>query len=126
MADDSLFDINVKRSSSKQPILHVFRLQQSTYFWKTAVYGFCKTGLVVTKMNSKIPKGQKEIVKSDRQEHGQQNKTKNKHRTHDTTLKTKAGITRTLQKLGWDRVLWKVKQLLFQCGTTDCQTNAVS
>ena len=32
--------------------------------------------------------------------YGQQNKTKDKHRTHETTLKTKAGITRTLQKPG--------------------------
>ena len=49
--------------------------------------------------NSKIPKGQTEIVKSeDRQDHGQQNETKDKHTTHNTTLKTKAGITRTLQK----------------------------
>ena len=41
------------------------------------------------------------IVKSeDRQDHGQQNETKDKHRTHNTTLKTKAGVTRTLQKPG--------------------------
>ena len=46
-------------------------------------------------------KGQTEIVKSeDRQDHGQQNETKDKHRTHNTTLKTKAGIKRTLQKPG--------------------------
>ena len=39
--------------------------------------------------NSKIPKGCTEIVKSeDRQDHGQHNKTKAKHRTHNTTLKT--------------------------------------
>ena len=39
---------------------------------------------------------QKEIVKSeDRQDHGQQNATKDKHRTHNTTLKTKAGVKRT-------------------------------
>ena len=45
--------------------------------------------------------GQTEIVKSeDRQHHGQQNETKDKHRTHNTTLKTKAGVTRTLQKPG--------------------------
>ena len=44
--------------------------------------------------NSKILKGQTEIVQSvDRQDHGQQNKKKDKHRTHDTTLKTKAGVT---------------------------------
>ena len=50
-------------------------------------------------MNSKIPKWQTEIIKSeDRQEHGEQNETKDKHRTHNTTLKTKAGVTRTLQK----------------------------
>ena len=42
--------------------------------------------------NSKIPKGQTEIVKSeDRQAHGQQNETKDKHRTHKATPKTKAG-----------------------------------
>ena len=42
------------------------------------------------KRNSKIPKGQTEIVKSeDRQDHGQQNETKDKHRKHNTTLKTK-------------------------------------
>ena len=41
--------------------------------------------------NSKIPKGQTEIVKSEgRQDHGKQNETKDKHRTHITTLKTKA------------------------------------
>ena len=53
------------------------------------------------KRNSKISKGQTEIVKSeDRQDHGQQNETKDKHRTHNTTLKTKAVIARTLQKPG--------------------------
>ena len=63
--------------------------------------------------NSKIPKGQTEIVKSeDRQEHGQQNETKDKHRTHNTTLKTKAGIIRTLKKPGRVLVLRKGKQLL--------------
>ena len=66
-----------------------------------------------SKRNSKIPKGQIEIVKSeDRQDHGQQNETKDKYRTHNTTLKTKAGITRTLQKPGWVQVLRKGKQLL--------------
>ena len=41
-----------------------------------------------------MPKGQKEIILSeDRQDHGQQNETKNKHTTHNTTLKTKAGVT---------------------------------
>ena len=35
------------------------------------------------KRNSKIPKGQTEIVKlEDRQEHGQQNETKDKQRAH--------------------------------------------
>ena len=53
------------------------------------------------KRNSKIPKGQTEIVKSeDSQDHGQQNETKDKLRTHNTTLKTKAGVTRNLQKPG--------------------------
>ena len=43
-----------------------------------------------SKRNSKIPKGQTEIVKSeDGQDHGQQNETKDKHRTHNTTLKLK-------------------------------------
>ena len=50
---------------------------------------------------SLIPKGQAEIVKSeDRQDHGQQNETKDKHRTHNTTQKTKARETLTLQKPG--------------------------
>ena len=41
------------------------------------------------KRNSKIPKGQTEIVKlEDRQYHGQQNETKDTYRTHNTTLKT--------------------------------------
>ena len=35
-----------------------------------------------------------EIVKSeDRQDHGQQKETKDKYGTHNTTLKTKAGVT---------------------------------
>ena len=39
--------------------------------------------------NSKIPNEQAEIVKSeDRQDHDQQNETKDKHRTLMTTLKT--------------------------------------
>ena len=51
--------------------------------------------------NTKIPKGQTEIVKSeDRQDRGQQNKTKAKQSMHTTTLKTKARVTRTLQKQG--------------------------
>ena len=40
----------------------------------------------------------KGIQKEDRQDHGQQNETKDKHRAHNITLKTKAGVTRTLQK----------------------------
>ena len=32
------------------------------------------------------------------QDHGQQNETKNKNRTQNTTLKTKVGFTQTLQK----------------------------
>ena len=51
-----------------------------------------------------IPKGQTEIFKSeDRQDHGEQNETKDKHRPHNTTLKTKAGVTRTLQNQGESR-----------------------
>ena len=54
-----------------------------------------------TKRNLRISKGQTEILKSaDRQDHDQQNETKDKHRTHNTTLKTKAGLTQTLQKPG--------------------------
>ena len=38
------------------------------------------------KRNSKISKGQTEIIKSeDRQDHAQQNETKDKHITHNTT-----------------------------------------
>ena len=48
--------------------------------------------------STKIPKGQTEIVKSeDRKDHGQQNEMKYKHRKQNTTLKTKAGVTRTLK-----------------------------
>ena len=50
---------------------------------------------IVCKRNLEIPKGQTNIVKlEDRQDHGQQNEMKDKHRTHNTTLKTKAGVTR--------------------------------
>ena len=53
------------------------------------------------KTNSKILKGQAEIVKSeDRQDHGQQNKTKDKHRTHAITLKLNWSKAQTLQKPG--------------------------
>ena len=45
-------------------------------------------GAKCNKRNSKIPKGQTVIAKSeDRQDNGQQNETKDKHRTHNTTLK---------------------------------------
>ena len=48
-----------------------------------------------------ISKGQTEIVKAeDRQDHGQQNETKDKYRTNNTTLKTKAIVKRTLQNPG--------------------------
>ena len=41
---------------------------------------------------------EKKPVKSGkRQVYGQQNKTNEKYKTHNTTLKTKAGVTRTLQ-----------------------------
>ena len=51
--------------------------------------------------NSKLPKGQTEIFKSeDRQDYGQQNEKKDKYRTRKTTLKTSAGETRTQQKPG--------------------------
>ena len=48
--------------------------------------------------NSKTPKGQTDSVKSEeRQDHVQQ---KDKHSLHNTTLKTKARVLRTLQKPG--------------------------
>ena len=53
--------------------------------------------MTVILRTSKIQKGQTEIVKPEaRQDHGQQNETKDKYRTHSTTQKTKAGVTRTL------------------------------
>ena len=43
--------------------------------------------------------GQTEIFKSeDRQDHGLQNETKDKHVAHNITLRTKAEVTQTLQK----------------------------
>ena len=48
--------------------------------------------------NSKIPKGLTKIVKSeDKQDHGQQYKTEDKHRKNDITLKPKAKVIRTLK-----------------------------
>ena len=44
-----------------------------------------------------IPKGQTDI---ERQDHGQQNEKENKYKTHNTTLKTKSGVTGTIQKPG--------------------------
>ena len=64
-------------------------------------WAVCLQNWWINRRNSKIQKGQTEIVKSqDRQDHGRQNETKNKHRTHNTTLETKAEVKRTLQKLG--------------------------
>ena len=64
-------------------------------------YSLCPVGESV-KRNSKIPKGQTEIVKlEDRQDHGQHINTM-KHKTNriqNTTLKTKTGVTRTLLKI---------------------------
>ena len=55
----------------------------------------------VWKYSSKIPKVQTFIVRSeDRQDHGQQNETRDEHRIHNTTLKTKAGVTRSLKTPG--------------------------
>ena len=48
------------------------------------------------KKNSKIPNGQTEIVKlKDRQDHGQQKINEIQKRTHTTTLKIKARVTRS-------------------------------
>ena len=61
-----------------------------------------------------IPKRQTEIVTSeDRKDHNQQNETKDKQRKHNTTQKTKARLSRTLQKPGRVQVLcshdiWKI------------------
>ena len=64
--------------------------------------------LLILKRNSKIPKGETEIVKSeDRQDHGQPNETKDKHGKYNTTLKTKGGVTWIQQKPGWVQVLRK-------------------
>ena len=49
--------------------------------------------------DSKIPKGQTEILNSDSRE-DQQNETKDKHTIHNTTLKAKPGVTQILQKPG--------------------------
>ena len=48
-----------------------------------------------THLNSKEIEDTK---RADRPNHGQQNKRKDKYRTHNTTLKTTVGITRTLKK----------------------------
>ena len=54
-----------------------------TYFKLTLLY--C-TIWCIRKRSSKILKGQTEIVKSEeRQDHGQQNEMKGKHRTHTHT-----------------------------------------
>ena len=56
---------------------------------------------LVKSRNSTIPKRQTKIVKyEDRQDHRRQNETEGNHRTHNTTLKTKDGLTRTLKKPG--------------------------
>ena len=65
---------------------------------------------------SKIPKGQTEIVKSEKTM-ANRTKKKIKHRTHNTTLIPKGGVTRTLQKPGWFHVLRSSKQLLSTIGT---------
>ena len=50
--------------------------------------------LLYIKRNSKTPKGQTETVKYEyRQVLGQQNETKDKHRTCHSTLNIKAGVT---------------------------------
>ena len=53
------------------------------------VQDYCCEICAKDKRISKIPKGHTEKVNSeDRQDHGQQKETKDKHRTHNTTLKT--------------------------------------
>ena len=52
-----------------------------------------------------IPKGQTEIVQSeDIQDYDQQNEMKNKHRTHNTTLKTKYPCKKQGEFIGNDFV----------------------
>ena len=64
--------------------------------YKQIVEFFVFASQSVRSRNSKILKGQIEIVKSEnRHDHGQQNEAKDKLRTHNTTLKTKAGATWT-------------------------------
>ena len=45
-----------------------------------------------------MPYDQTDIVKSENTKSCQANEAKDKHRTQNTTLKTKAGVARTLQK----------------------------
>ena len=72
-------------------------------YWKTFATGKNITRFEIllrnfNERNWKIPKGQREILKSkEKQDHSQQNETKDNHRTYNTTLKTKAIATRTLQ-----------------------------
>ena len=66
-------------------------------------YDVCHLTNSTVLRNSKIPKGKTEIVNpEDRQYHGQQNETKDKHNTykHNTTLKTKAGVTSPYKNQG--------------------------
>ena len=57
-----------------------------------------KHGIEAFARNAKTPTGQTEIDKSEeRQDLGQQNETKDKHKTHNTLLKTRPGVTRTLK-----------------------------
>ena len=64
-------------------------------------------------------KGADRNIKSgDRQGHGHLNETNDKHRTHTTTLKTKAGVTRTLPKPDLVQVLRKFKQLMLHSSFT--------
>ena len=47
----------------------------------------------------KIPKGQTEIISQNRQDHGQQNATKDTHRTHNTSLKTDSAFLKFMQQV---------------------------
>ena len=59
-----------------------------------------------------------QIVKlEDRQDHGQQNETKDNYRTHNLTLEIIAGVTWTLQKPECVHMLRKGKQLQLFSGT---------
>ena len=115
------YGFRAKRSRNGWPVSYnmefffsndsLIKVTPSLFFNQMVLYEQCKR-------NSKIPKEQTEIVKSkDRQDHGQQNETKDKHRAHNITLKTKAGVTRTLQNQCEFRCSGRVSNSCFTSAT---------